>query len=196
VVDFQDWRDDICLVYGKTYARVRTAEVRRSINRPLLKSHVNGEAAWYAPRTCGKRTRTHAYRRASSSIRARQHRANPREKFARLFAKERLRGFHNSLSISTIDSAFFFSFSLSLSLSLSLAGPFDVPGLLLRLALRSIDLPYLALLSATCFRAPFNRALRRDQQLVVRADHPRSDVKQTVKGTNGGIIERRVLIRE
>lgn len=41
-MDFQDWRDDICLVYGKTYARVRTAEVRCSINRPLLESHVNG----------------------------------------------------------------------------------------------------------------------------------------------------------
>lgn len=40
-IDFQDWCDDICLVYGRTYARVRTSEVRRSINRPLLKSHIN-----------------------------------------------------------------------------------------------------------------------------------------------------------
>lgn len=38
-IDFQDWRDDICLVYGKTYARVRTTEVRSSINRPLLRNH-------------------------------------------------------------------------------------------------------------------------------------------------------------
>jgi len=59
-VDFQDWRDDICLVYGKTYARVRTAEVRRSINRPLLKSHVNGEAAWYAPRAHAHAANAHA----------------------------------------------------------------------------------------------------------------------------------------
>ena len=40
-IDFQYWRDDICLVYGQTYARVRTSEVRCSINRPLLKSHIN-----------------------------------------------------------------------------------------------------------------------------------------------------------
>lgn len=71
-MDFQDWRDDICLVYGKTYARVRTAEVRSSINRPLLKSHVNGSRVYLHTPTrqdAGHaRTRVHTYITHARSI--------------------------------------------------------------------------------------------------------------------------------
>lgn len=84
---FRDWRDDICLVYGKTYARVRTAEVRRSINRPLLKSHLNRD-----PRVFRTRPRMHAHRmytntRAHSNT-GPIHEKSSRELFFRLFAKE------------------------------------------------------------------------------------------------------------
>ena len=117
---FRDWRDDICLVYGKTYARVRTAEVRRSINRPLLKSHVNGTRV-YPAHVHTVRTHTHRVYRYACLL---EHRANPREKFARAFlstfCERELRSFYNSPStVPAIDSVFSLSLSLFLSLSLS-----------------------------------------------------------------------------
>lgn len=135
---FRDWRDDICLVYGKTYARVRTAEVRRSINRPLLKSHVNGTRV-YPAHAHAVRTHTHrVYTRTRS-----EHRANPREKFARAFlstfCEREPRGFHNSLSIPAIDSVHSLSFSFSLSIWIRLMSP----GFYC-FALGSIDLPSIA----------------------------------------------------
>lgn len=85
---FRDWRDDICLVYGKTYARVRTAEVRRSINRPLLKSHVNGTRVYPAHTHAGG-THAHAPRtRTRVLARAPIHAKSSRELSFRLFAKE------------------------------------------------------------------------------------------------------------
>lgn len=109
-MDFQDWRDDICLVYGKTYARVRTAEVRSSINRPLLKSHVNESRVYLCTRPRGGKTRarTRVFGRMCAATPI--HAKSSRELFFRLFLR---RGCHNSLSIAAIDSVFSFSLSLS-----------------------------------------------------------------------------------
>lgn len=148
-MDFQDWRDDICLVYGKTYARVRTAEVRRSINRPLLKSHVNGRTrvdsrahahaahAHACPRTQYTYTCTHMY----SLIRASTgpiHAKSSRELFFRLFAKES----HGAFIIHCP-----YPLLIPLSFSLSHWARLMSPAFYC-FALRSIDLPYL------CFRRP------------------------------------------
>lgn len=138
---FRDWRDDICLVYGKTYARVRTAEVRRSINRPLLKSHVNGTRV-YPAHAHAARIYTHRVHGHTCTL---AHRANPREKFARAFlstfCEREPRGFHNSLSIPAILILCFLSPFLFLR---SLSGSVWCPRAFIAFALGSIDLPSLA----------------------------------------------------
>jgi len=162
-MDFQDWRDDICLVYGKTYARVQTAEVRCSINRPLLESHVNGTRVYphtptrHARASVEIHTHTHTRRDVHTCAALSRAHIEPihakslRELLFRLFTKGELQSFHNSLSISVIDLRLSLSLSLSCFLSLSLSFVLwtcvDVSTLLLHLTFDWFCL----LLSTCCF---------------------------------------------
>lgn len=203
---FRDWRDDICLVYGKTYARVRTAEVRRSINRPLLKSHVNGTRVYpahaHAARIYTHRVYTYTHARSSTGL---IHAKSSRELFFRLFCEREPRGFHNSLSIPAILILYFLSPFLFLR---SLSGSVWCPRAFIAFALGSIDLPSLAYFRRPAFALVLIRLYTsvNVRLFVVSADYlpakwyksnsGRCEISKTYKrkkkGDNKNINQRRI----